>query len=193
MIALFSFLPLVNADDNKVKVYIFEAGGCPYCEKEIEYLEGLDGYNKTFEVIRKELYIDHIDWESGKDYDLGVKVAKAFQEVGFADASYQGTPFIIVSDLYAKSAYNSSLESVINEAYEKGDKDIVGCIESGNDNCLDHLKTRDTATTSTYANNGSNHNMTILTVILCTAIVILVYVFKSNADKKEIIRALKGE
>ena len=58
----------------KVKVYIFEAGGCPYCEAEIEYLEKLHSYNEKFEIIRKETYIDHIEWEEGKDYQLGVKV-----------------------------------------------------------------------------------------------------------------------
>ena len=41
----------------KVKVYIFEAGGCPYCEAEIEYLEGLDSYGEKFEIVRKELYV----------------------------------------------------------------------------------------------------------------------------------------
>ena len=46
----------------KVKVYIFEAGGCPYCEMQEDYLKGLESYNKKFEIIKKELYIDHVDW-----------------------------------------------------------------------------------------------------------------------------------
>ncbi len=71
----------------KVKVYIFEAGGCPYCEAQIEYLKGLSSYNKKFEIVQKELYVDHIDWQKGKDYDLGVKVANEFKKNGFADAS----------------------------------------------------------------------------------------------------------
>ena len=37
---LFSGLTNVKAE-GKVKVYIFEAGGCPYCEKEVEYLQSL--------------------------------------------------------------------------------------------------------------------------------------------------------
>ena len=37
LLTLVLFLPtLVNAKD-KVKVYLFEAGGCPYCVKEEEY------------------------------------------------------------------------------------------------------------------------------------------------------------
>ena len=64
------FIPfIVNADKNKmVKVYVFEAGGCPYCEAEIDYLKGLKSYNKKFTIEKKELYIAHIEWEPGKDY-----------------------------------------------------------------------------------------------------------------------------
>ena len=72
-----------SKNDGKVKVYIFEAGGCPYCEAQMEYFKSLDGYDKTFEVIVKELYVDHIDWAQGKDYALGVKVANAFFDAGF--------------------------------------------------------------------------------------------------------------
>ena len=53
LLTLVLFLPtLVNAKD-KVKVYLFEAGGCPYCVKEEEYLKGLDGYDKTFTIVKK--------------------------------------------------------------------------------------------------------------------------------------------
>ena len=167
----------------KVKVYIFEAGGCPYCEMQDEYLKGLSSYNKKFEIIKKELYVDHVNWEKGKDYDLGVKVAKAFKKAGFEDASYQGTPFVVISDLYAAASYSTTLEDIIDEAYEKGDKNIVSCYEKGNANCLDYL-TKDTGTVSD--NIGS-----ILVIILCTAVVVCTYVIKSNNDKKEIIEAIE--
>ncbi len=117
----------------KVKVYIFEAGGCPYCKMQVEYLEGLDSYNKKFEIVMKELYVDHIEWAEGKDYALGKKVAEAFTTAGFTNASYYGTPFVVISDLYASTTYSESLESYINKAYEQGDKDIVSCLEKGND------------------------------------------------------------
>lgn len=167
----------------KVKVYIFEAGGCPYCEMEDEYLKGLSSYNKKFEIIKKELYVDHVDWAKGKDYDLGVKVANGFKKAGFEDASYQGTPFVVISDLYAAASYSTTLEDIIDEAYKKGDKDIVSCYEKGNTNCLDHL-TKGSSTTSD--NVG-----TILVIILCTAVVVCTYVIKSNMDKKEIIDAIE--
>lgn len=180
LFTLLLLIPLgINAEEKeKVKVYIFEAGGCPYCEAEVEYLKGLEGYNKTFTIEIKELYIDHVDWKPGKDYDLGVKVANGFLNAGFTDASYQGTPFVVISDLYAASAYSTSLESVINEAYENGDKDIVKCYEDGKDNCLDHLK-KDTS--------SSSKNYT--PVIIITGLVILItYLVKSSIDTKNIIK-----
>ena len=125
----------VNAAD-KVKVYIFEAGGCPYCEAEVEYLKQLDSYDKKFEIVIKELYVDHVDWEQGKDYDLGVAVADAFYNEGFTEASYQGTPFVVISNIYAATAYSTSLEEYINKAYDEGDVDVVGCIEKGGEDCL---------------------------------------------------------
>ena len=169
----------------KVKVYIFEAGGCPYCEMQEEYLKGLESYNKKFEIIKKELYIDHIDWQKGKDYDLGVKVANEFKKVGFEDSSYQGTPFVVISDLYAKASYNTSLEDIINNAYENGDKDIVGCYEKGNTNCLNHLNKNNSKT------NSDNRDV-ILVNIVCTIIILFVYIIKSNVDKKNIIKLIEN-
>ena len=79
LLAMLLFAPFfVNAKEDKVKVYIFEAGGCPYCEAEVEYLKSLDSYNKKFTIEVKELYVDHVDWEIGKDFELGKKVAEAF-------------------------------------------------------------------------------------------------------------------
>lgn len=133
------FIPLVVSAKEKVKVYIFEAGGCPYCEREIEYLKGLDSYNKKFTIEQKELYVDHVMWQPGEDYLTGVKTVNAFLNYDsetFADASFQGTPFVVISDLYAAAAYSTSLEDIIDKAYDKGDKDVVNCIEKGKDNCL---------------------------------------------------------
>ena len=118
---------------DKVKVYIFEAGGCPWCERQKEYLKGLESYGKKFVIVTKELYVDHINWQEGKDYELGKKVAEAFNEAGFADATYNGTPLVIISDLYAASAYSESLEKYINQAYELKDKDIVSCLAEKDD------------------------------------------------------------
>lgn len=127
-----------------VKVYVFEAGGCPYCEMQIKYLKELDSYNKKFEIVEKEAYVDHVDWAAGKDYNLTKTVAEAFKKAGFEDASYQGTPFVVISDKYAAAAYSESLESIINEAYEEGDKDIVSCFENGKTDCLKHLMEKGT-------------------------------------------------
>ena len=134
-LVLFGGAVRVNAEE-KVKVYMFVAGGCPYCEYEKEYLEGLDSYNVKFEIVEKQLYVDHVDWKPAKDYPLGKAVAEAFLSAGFESASYQGTPFVVISDLYAAAAYSTNLEEVINEAYTKGDKDVVSCYANDKENCL---------------------------------------------------------
>ena len=153
IIAIIFILPIMVKAQEKVKVYIFEAGGCPYCEAQIEYLEGLDSYNKKFEIVKKEA----------------------------EDATYQATPFVVISDIYAAAAYNTSLESVIDEAYEKGDKDIVKCYEEGNTNCLDHLAV---ATTSS---SKSDNKSVIITIIISTVLIIATYLVKSTLDTKRII------
>ena len=183
LLTLILFIPtLVNAKE-KVKVYMFEAGGCPYCEKEEEYLKGLDGYGKTFTIVKKELYVDHVDWAEGKDYELGKKVADAFKNAGFEDATHEATPFVVISDLYAASAYSTSLESLINEAYEKGDKDIVQCYANGKDNCLDHLK-KDTS--------SSSKNYTPI-IVITSLIILITYLVKSSIDTKNIIKVNKSD
>ena len=188
VLLLVCLIPITSFAKEKVKVYVFEAGGCPYCEAEIEYLEGLDSYNEKFTIVKKELYVDHVDWEKGADYDLGVKVANAFKNVGFEDASYQATPFVVISDLYAAAGYNTSLESYINSAYEKGDKDIVSCYKNGKTNCLDHLKTEEESSTSNSTNAG-----VIVSIFICTRCLITTYLIKSSSDTKKIVEALNNK
>ena len=151
----------IGAELPKVKVYIFEAGGCPWCEKEKDYLKGLDSYNEKFEIVTKELYVDHVDWAEGKDYELGKKVAEAFQAKGFNDAAYTGTPFVVISDMYAAAAYSEDLEGFILNAYDDGDKDIVSCLEE-NDECQIRAYNPDNAK---YAGAKDNSD-TIATIIL---------------------------
>ncbi len=191
LFTLLLLIPLgINAEEKeKVKVYIFEAGGCPYCEAEVEYLKGLEGYNKTFTIEIKELYVDHVDWKPGKDYDLGVKVANGFLNAGFTDASYQGTPFVVISDLYAASAYSTSLESVINEAYEKGDKDIVSCYADGKEDCLNHLAKEDNKVTDNDSATGAN----TWVVVVMGLLVIGTIIVKSTIDTNRIVEAINSK
>ena len=191
LFTLLLLIPLgINAEEKeKVKVYMFEAGGCPYCEAEVEYLKGLEGYNKTFTIEIKELYIDHVDWKPGKDYDLGEKVANGFLNAGFTDASYQGTPFVVISDLYAASAYSTSLESVINEAYEKGDKDIVSCYADGKEDCLNHLAKEDNKVTDNDSATGAN----TWVVVVMGLLVIGTIIVKSTIDTNRIVEAINSK
>ena len=191
LIALFVFLPMTIFAKDKVKVYVFEAGGCPYCEMEMEYLKGLSSYKDKFEIVTKELYIDHVDWENGKDYDLGVAVADAFYDKGYEDASYRGTPFVVISNIYAAAAYSTELEDIILEAYEAGDEDVVSCFEKGKDNCADLIKSVKTETTNTEKTSSPSSNAGVIAItLICTGIVVLVYLVKSYLDKREILEAI---
>lgn len=141
LLSLLLIIPfnMVKAEEGvlePVKVYVFYAPGCHWCEEQFNYLEALDSYNEKFVVVRKELFQSDLR-TPGADYDLGQDVGTAFTQAGFTNARPEGTPYVVVSDLYAASAYNDSLETVINQAYEAGDKDVVGCIEAGNDNCIE--------------------------------------------------------
>lgn len=162
-----------ETEDKKVKVYVFEAGGCPYCEMQYEYLEGLEGYNKTFEVIKKEAFVDHNTWAQGADYNLAMEVADAFTNAGFTDAELSGTPYVVISNLYAVSAYSDSIESIIEQAYEEGDKDVVGCIERGEDNCMPEPEP-----------DGSE---TVAAIVVCVAIVaVIVFAFVSRSRTENV-------
>lgn len=184
VITLLLMLPIVVSAKELVKVYIFEAGGCPYCEAQEKYLKGLDSYNEKFKIVKKESYVDHIDWEQGKDFKLSKTVAEAFQKAGFEDAEYRATPFVVISDKYAAAAYSEDLEGIINDVYEEGDKDIVGCYEKGNTNCLDYLS-------SNIINQKVDNKPIIITIIISTILIIGTYLVKSTLDTKKIIESKK--
>ena len=175
------FIPfVVFADDKeKVKVYVFESGGCPYCEAEREYLEGLESYNKKFVIISKELYVDHVDWEPGKDYELGKLVAETFKEQGFENAAYTGTPFVVISDVYAAATYSTDLEKYIDKAYEEGDKDAVSCIDKGNENCVRYNE----EASKKKEENEPKGGVAVLILGVVALVGVIVYTFM-NKNKK---------
>lgn len=181
---------VVNAEDKaKVKVYMFEAGGCPYCEAEEKYLKGLDGYGETFELVKKELYVDHVDWKHGKDYEIGKKVAEAFNEAGFEDASYEGTPFVVISDLYAAASYSTDLEDFINAAYEEGDKDVISCVASGEKNCI-----RENSINTNSNKNSSSKGGIVIAIIGALALIgTIIYLVKNKTNDMEEIKEEKNE
>jgi len=202
LFALLLMIPVlgINAKEQaKVKVYVFEAGGCPYCEAQIEYLQKLDSYNKKFTIVRKELYIDHVNWEQGRDYELGKAVAEKFQKDGFKDASYQGTPFVVISNLYAAATYSTDLESYINKAYKDGDKDVVGSIakkldvENVNRNDIgeNESTTSESGTTDAYSSEEKPNVVVVLlgAVVLVGAVIVVIKLGGNNStnEKEDVV------
>ncbi len=182
-LVLFGGVVKVNAAE-KVKVYLFVAGGCPYCEYEKEYLQGLESYNEKFEIVEKQLYVDHVDWKPGKDYAVGKAVAEAFNSAGFEKAAYNSTPFVVISDLYAAAAYSENLEEVINEAYEKGDKDVVSCYANDKENCLKGADPSIKVDWSLVPNEDEEKKVEAVTTIILVLIIAGIIVLAVNNERK---------
>ena len=168
-------------DDGLVKVYMFEAGGCPYCEAATEFLESLDTYNTKFTLIHKSTYIDHYDFEPDVDYDLTQEVSQAFISAGLRDAKFSGTPYIVISDVYAASGYSTSigqqLVDVIDLVYQEGDKDVVSCIANGGTECIEGIKQKKLTVVGATILIGS--------VVVVFAGIIGIYLYMDNKNKKK--------
>ena len=182
LFALLLMIPISINAEGKVKVYVFEAGDCPYCEAELEYLKTID--QDKIEIVRKELYIDHVDWEPGKDYELGVKVADAFKNAGFTNATYTSTPFVVISDLYAVSGYSTSLDSVIDYAYKEGDMDAVSCIESGEEGCIRDIEDVSFTSSDRKTPSAGVTNSSKTSAIISVGVILAVLVFFLLKKKK---------
>lgn len=182
LFALLLMIPISINAEGKVKVYVFEAGDCPYCEAELEYLKTID--QDKIEIVRKELYIDHVDWEPGKDYELGVKVADEFKNAGFTNATYTSTPFVVISDLYAVSGYSTSLDSVIDYAYKEGDMDAVSCIESGEEGCIRDIEDVSFTSSDRKTPPAGVTNSSKTSAIVSVGVILAVLVFFLLKKKK---------
>lgn len=191
LISSFFLLMGVTAEEKPlVNVYVFEAGGCPACESVKENLKSLESYNKKFQIVEKELYVDHINWKPGEDFILGVKVANAFNDIGFEDASYDKTPLVVISDTFAANTTVGDFEEIIDEAYENGDSDVVECISEHKDNCLDGyvdatyesiaqkvLASRSGNTTTQTTQKESNKSEDTSVMIMTISILVILLVF----------------
>ncbi len=175
LLIILSFNEVVLAQENDlVKVYVFiTKEGCIYSKQQIEYLKRMDSYGKKFIIVEKELYVDTSSWKRGKDFDLAKRVSTAFKKIGFNQANYIGTPFIVIGDLYAAMTDARDLENVIEEAYKVGDKDVVGCFERNNKDCLD-VKTND-------------KNLNLVWIIVLVSILIIFVPFMILKNKKKYV------
>ncbi len=146
LILIFIFMLLipftVNAKDNLVKVYVFGMTNDTSTTDGINELKKLPSYNKKFKIIFKETYIKPSDtyigdWPKGKDYDLVEKIQNVFIKAGQIKKDeynfYQAPLFFISDNFYMNSIENVS--NAIDIAYKNGDKDIVGCVIDGKEDC----------------------------------------------------------
>lgn len=115
-----------EVSSNKVKVYVFVKDGCGFCEAQEQYLDELSKTNDKFQTVILRAYDSN--WQPVEYYNLANEVSDYFVDKGFTNAKFSGTPLVVISDIYAAASYSNELEDIINEAYEKGDVDMVGQI-----------------------------------------------------------------
>ncbi len=207
LISSFFLLMGVSAEEKPlVNVYVFEAGGCPACERVLENLKSLESYNKKFQIVEKELYVDHINWQTGRDFVLGVKVVNAFNNNnGFEKASYNKTPLVVISDTFAANTTVGNFEEIIDEAYENGTNDVVECISEHKDNCLAGyvdatyesnaqkvLASRNgnttTKTTQKESNTGEDTSIMIMTISILIILLVFISLIAVNKNLSEKIQ-----
>ena len=115
-----------SENDDQAIVYLFYGQSCGYCQKFIEFLNGIiPEYGKYFKVVGYEV------WSNSANADLMDKAAKILDE------SADGVPFIIIGDQVFtgySSSYDDKLKSAIKSLYDtkKEDRyDILKEIENG--------------------------------------------------------------
>ena len=143
-VLLISCVTPVSAEE-KVKVYLFEGDGCPYCEKAQEFFKNEIGndYKDKFELVEYEV------WYNEENAALLQDVAATLgQEV-------QGVPFIVIGE-EVFPGYSSEMNEDIKKAIEK---------EFTADTKYDVLKNLGKAGTS-IGSKSSNSTVVILSLAI---------------------------
>lgn len=167
-----------------VKVYVFVSKSgihSDLSEKAIESLKGLESYGKQFEIIEKEAYVyssEYGDAEDGKDLELFKKVIEVYNNAGY-DYTYTQTPTAFISNEFIPGVDLKFVHEVINNAYENGDEDLVGCVERGENNCSVEKKEKNITST-----NIIKKVLIIIGIIFSLMICFLIYfVLESKKTK----------
>lgn len=163
-----------------VKVYVFVSKNgihSDLSEKAIASLKGLESYGKMFEIIEKEAYTyssKFSDVEDGKDLELFKKVIEVYNNAGY-DYTYTQTPTAFISNEFIPGVDLELVNEVINNAYENGDEDLVGCVERGENNCSVEKKEKNITST-----NIIKKVLVIIGIIFSLMICFLIYFILDN-------------
>lgn len=99
-------LDYIVREDQKVNIYLFFGNGCPFCEKEKEFLESIkEEYGEYFNLYTFEIWYN----------DKNVKIANRFAEA--MGEEFKSIPYTIIGD-ETFTGFNDSLEEKFIHAIE---------------------------------------------------------------------------
>lgn len=184
-----------SENDKQATIYLFRGKGCGYCHAFLEFLNSIgQEYGKYFKLVSFEVWYDESNWNLFNKISL-------FKDGELA----QGVPYVIIGDQvfggYAED-YNEDIKKAIKSLYDtpKADRyDIFDEAEKKgliSDEELEALyaemeEAEGEGSGTTYNNGGSVNELRIIIltltfVLVGTAAVIIVLVFKFDELKKEV-------
>ena len=100
------FIPANVFALNEVNLYLFWGDGCPYCERELQYLEKLQDKYDNLKIYKYET------WKNPTNKEHLKKVKE------FLNANVSGVPFTVIGDSYILG-FSSSKEAKFEELIKK--------------------------------------------------------------------------
>ena len=160
--------------DDQINIYMFRGNGCGYCRAFLTYLESITKeYGKYFKLVSFEV------WQDADNAELLDAIGS------FLGQEASGVPYIIIGDQvfpgYAES-YNTGIEEAIKKLYETEKSKRYDVFEEYNKKLVaDERAARSQAAKPIIWN------------FIFIAIATIVVVCKLNADKKEVLAAVKAQ
>jgi thiol-disulfide isomerase/thioredoxin len=116
-----AFAPLVVLAQNPVNVYFFWGQGCPHCEREKEFLSGLQ--SKYPQIAVRDFEV----WNNSENRQILIDVG------GKLNIEIAGVPFTVVGDKhfigwYDENSTGTAIEEAVKKAIDSGCSDIVAPI-----------------------------------------------------------------
>lgn len=100
-VILMLFIPIVKADDNNVRLYLFHRESCPHCREEIKFLDSIkDDYPN----------VDMVFYEVDNNQMNRSFYNKVVQNVGISD---RGVPLTIIGNYYMVGFGTGSGEEIV--------------------------------------------------------------------------------
>ena len=122
------FVPFsINADEEKIRLYLFHQNGCPHCEAEIEFLDDIKDEYPHLEIVKYEVS------SNAMNYSLYNRVMK---KTGINE---NGVPFTMIgTDYFVGFDKNTGTDKEIKKSIEKflksdNYKDIIAMVKNDED------------------------------------------------------------